>query len=650
MRNLPPIIDREIFFDNPEISGAQLSPDKKYISFIKPYKGTRNIWVKKIAEDFELAKPVTADTTRPIPGYFWSRDGRYILFVQDRGGNENFHVYALNPDTSALEPNTIPEARNLTSIEGVKAMIYAVPRSNPDIIYVGLNDRDPAWHDLYSVQISTGARKLIKENTERVTNWIFDLEDNLKMATRSTNEGGTELLLVTDEGFRSVYECNNEETCYIFRYHKDREHVYLVTNKGDHDLSQFTLFNPETLAIEVVEADPEEEVDFGGAYFSEVTKEIIATTYNAAKQRIYFKDKSYEEDYNWLKEQLPGLELSFGSTTQDEQLWLIHTKSDVDPGATYLFDREAKTLVFQYKPRPKLPTEYLAERKPVRYQSVDGMEIPAYLTIPKGVEPKNLPALLIVHGGPWARDYWGYDSWAQFWANRGYVVLQPNFRGSTGFGKQFLNAGNGEWGQKMQDDVTWGAKYLIEQGIADPERIGIMGASYGGYATLAGLAFTPNTYAAGVSVVGPSNIITLLDSIPPYWESVRKLFHKRMGNPTTPEGKAKMQAQSPLFSADKIKQPLMVVQGANDPRVKKAESDQIVVAMRKLGLPVEYLVAPDEGHGFSKPTNNMAFIAAAEKFFAKHLQGRFEEALRPDIAERLKEITVDINTVEMPVN
>ena len=534
-------------------------------------------------------------------------------------------------------------------MEGVKAMIYSVPRSNPDIIYVGLNDRDPAWHDLYRVTISTGERQLVKENTERITNWIFDQQDQLRMASRSTDQGGTELLLLKETVFESVYVCNNEETCYTYRFHKNNKEVYLVSNKGDRDLSQLMLLDTETLNTKLVESDPEGEVDFGGVYFSELTKELIATTYDAAKQRIYFKDKSYEADYALLKDQLPGVEIRLGSSTKDESLWLIHTNSDVDPGATYLFNRETKQLDFQFRPRPKLPTGHLAGRKPVRFQSVDQLEIPAYLTLPKGVEPQNLPALLIVHGGPWARDYWGYDSWAQFWANRGYAVLQVNFRGSIGYGKRFLNAGNGEWGRKMQDDISYGVQYLVEQGIADADRIGIIGASYGGYAALAGLAFTPDLYAAGVSVVGPSNIITLLESIPPYWESVRKLFYKRMGNPTTEEGRAKMKAQSPLYSANKIKKPLMVVQGANDPRVKQAESDQIVVAMRQLDLPVEYLIAPDEGHGFSRPENNMAFIAAAEKFLATHLGGRYQKEMREDIAIRLKEITVDINTVQMPM-
>jgi dienelactone hydrolase len=284
----------------------------------------------------------------------------------------------------------------------------------------------------------------------------------------------------------------------------------------------------------------------------------------------------------------------------------------------------------------------------VRFKSSDGLEIPAYLTLPKGLPAKNLPAVIVPHGGPWYRDSWGYNSFAQFLANRGYAVLQPNFRGSTGYGKKFIDAGNKQWGDKMQDDVTWAAKYLVAQGIADPKRIGIMGGSYGGYATLAGVTFTPDVYAAAVDIVGPSKLTTLLESIPPYWESIRKLFYSRMGDPSTPEGRAQLERQSPLNHASKIKTPLLVIQGANDPRVNKREADQIVIALRDRNYPVEYLVAPDEGHGFARSINNMAMFATTEKFLAKHLGGRYQEQMTPAIAQRLKEISVDVATVTLP--
>jgi len=526
----PPLIDRELFFGDPEISGAQISPDGKFIAFIKPFKGTRNIWVKRTETAFETAKAITADTSRPIRIYFWSRDGKYILFAQDKGGDENFNVYAVNPGDSPAAGQEVPAARNLTDAKGVRAAIYAVPRSEPDVIYIGLNDRDSAWHDLYKVKISTGERTLIRKNTERLTGWIFDLKDQLRLATRSAENGDTEVLRVDDKGFTKVYSCDVFETCGPVQFHKDGQRVYFLTNKGAAvDLTRLVLFEPATGKEDLVESDPLNRVDFGNASFSEVSDELISTTYDDERERIYWKDKSYESDYKLLQKKLPGKEIDFSSSTRDERLWLITANSDTEPGESYLFDRDSKKLTLQYRVREKLPRPALAPMQAVRYKSSDGLEIPAYLTLPQGAAPKNLPAIVVPHGGPWGRDSWGYNSFAQFLANRGYAVLQPNFRASTGYGKRFLDAGNKEWGQKMQDDVTWGAKYLIAQGIADPKRIGIMGGSYGGYATLAGVTFTPDVYAAAVSIVGPSNLITLLESIPPYWEQVRKLFYERMG-------------------------------------------------------------------------------------------------------------------------
>jgi dienelactone hydrolase len=366
------------------------------------------------------------------------------------------------------------------------------------------------------------------------------------------------------------------------------------------------------------------------------------------KPRLQWKDKTREAEYEMLRQKFPNREIGFGSSTSDERLLIVSARSDIEPGETYLFDRQTKQLRLQYRIREKLPRTSLAPMTTVRYKSSDGLEIPAYLTLPKGVTAKNLPVVIVPHGGPWGRDAWGYDPMAQFLANRGYGVLQPNFRGSTGYGKKFLDAGNKQWGDKMQDDVTWGVRYLIDQGIADPKRVGIFGGSYGGYATLAGLAFTPDLYSAGVSLVGPSNLITLLESIPPYWEPIRKMFYERMGDPSTPEGRAQLERQSPLNSASKITAPLLVIQGANDPRVKKAESEQIVIALRDRGFPVQYLLAPDEGHGFARPVNSMAAFAAAESFLAQHLEGRFQEGGTKEVTQRLKEISVDPKTVEKP--
>lgn len=645
---LPPLLDRQLFFGDPEIINGQLSPDGKFIAFLKPLDGTLNAWVKRTGEPFAAARPLTAETKRPIAGFFWSQDGKFILFAQDQGGDENFNVYAVDPAASPAAGQRVPAARNLTEAKGARALIYAVPKTDPDTIYVGLNDRDPAWHDLYKLKISAGERTLLRKNTERLTGWIFDRKDHLRLATRSAENGDVEVLRVDGDGFKKVYSCNVSETCRPVRFHKDGQRVYMVTNKGDVNLIRLVLFNPDTGREELVEADPLNRVDLGFPLFSDVTNELIATAYFDDEMRIYFKDKAFEADYKLVRKRLPGKEIYFDSQTKNERLFLVSAVSDTEPGETYLFDRDSKKLALQYRVHETLPRQHLAQMKAIRYKSSDGLEIPAYLTLPKGVPAKNLPLIVLPHGGPWARDTWGPNGRVQFFANRGYAVLQPNFRASTGYGKAFLNAGNHEWGQKMQDDLTWGVKYLVAEGIVDPRRVGILGGSYGGYATLAGLAFTPDLYAAGVSIVGPSNLITLLDSIPPYWESLRKIFTERLADPTTPEGRAQLERQSPLNSAAKMKAPLLVIQGANDPRVKKAESDQIVVALRERGFPVEYIVAPDEGHGFARPVNSMAAFATAEKFLAKYLGGRYQESMAPEEAARLKEITVDVKTVERP--
>ena len=640
-----PLIDREQFFGDPEISGGQISPDGKFISFLKPFKETRNIWIKKTDEPFDKARPLTADTKRPITQYFWSWDGKFILYVQDQGGDENYNIWSVDPAAAVPQGAEVPPARNLTDLKGVRAMIYAVPKTDPDTIFIGLNDRDAAWHDLYRLRISTGERKLLRQNTERISSWTFDNAGRLRLAGRIADNGDTQILKVTDEGFQQVYTCSVLETCGAARFHKDGKRVYMVTNKGDSDLVRLVLWDPETGGEDFVESDPEKRVDLAQPIFSEKSEDLVGTAYVDDHVRVYWKDKAFEADYNLLKKKLGDKTIDLSSGTRDERLWLIAASSDVEPGERWLFSRDTKKLTLQYRIREKLPREALAAMQPIRYPSSDGLQIPAYLTLPKGVEPKNLPLIVFPHGGPWARDDWSYDAFAQFLSNRGYAVLQPNFRGSTGYGKKFLNAGNNEWGQKMQDDLTWGAKHLVAKGIVDGKRVGIMGGSYGGYATLAGLTFTPDLYAAGVSIVGPSNLITLLESIPPYWEAIRIIFYNRMGNPTTAEGKAQLERQSPLNSAAKIKTPLMVIQGANDPRVKKSESDQIVIALRDRGFPVEYIVAPDEGHGFARPVNNMASFAAAEKFLSKHLGGRFQPDMTPEVTARLAELTVDPKTV-----
>ena len=499
--------------------------------------------------------------------------------------------------------------------------------------------------NLYGFTAYFHRRELLRKNTDHVAAWIFDNAGMLRLAMRTTDAGDTEILRVDPDALSVIYSCTAMEGCAPVHFDKDNKLVYIETSKGDQDLSRLALLDPATGKDTLVESDPLAKVDFGEAIFSDKTDTLIATSYTDEKERVYFKDKAFDADYELVKKKVGGKQIAIGSTTADEQRVLITANGDTEPGETYLFDRGTKALTLQYRIREKLPRAALAPMKAVTYTSSDGLKIPAYLTLPVGVPAKGLPAIVLPHGGPWGRDQWGYSGLPQFYANRGYAVLQMNFRGSTGYGKKFLNAGNKQWGQKMQDDITWGVKYLVAEGIADPKRIGIIGGSYGGYATLAGVAFTPDLYAAAVSIVGPSNLITLLDSIPPYWEAARKIFYVRMGDPRTPEGRKLLEQQSPLNSASKIKTPLLVAQGANDPRVKKAESEQIVIALRDRGFPVEYILAPDEGHGFARPVNNMALFAAAEKFFARHIGGRYQETMTPEVEARLKEITVDPKTV-----
>jgi dipeptidyl aminopeptidase/acylaminoacyl peptidase len=645
---LPPLLDRQLFFGDPEISGAQISPDGEFVTFMRPFEGVRNIWIKGIDESFDDARPLT-DDDRPVPGYFWSRDGEYVMYVQDKGGDENYHVWAVDADAEPSGDRKVPAARNLTDIDGVRARIYSVPESTPGEIIVGLNDRDPALHDVYRVDIESGERELVIENDQNIASWVVGLEGKVRLAVRQTEDGGTETLRVTDgEVGETLYTCSWRESCGPNRFHADNERVWFQSNKGeDNDLVGLYLMDAETGEMEFVERDPEGKVDFGGAVFSNATDELLATVYTGDEQRIYPKTEKAETALAFLREELPRGELSFRPQTSDDSLVLVGLSRDVDPGTTYLFNWDAMEVTELYRSRPELPVEHMAEMQPIRYEARDGLEIPAYLTTPKGAGDEKLALVALIHGGPWARDSWGYDALAQFLANRGYAVLQPNFRGSTGYGKAFLNAGNNEWGDAMQDDITDGVQHLVEQGLVDPERVCIMGGSYGGYATLAGMTFTPDLYACGVDIVGPSNLITLLNSIPPYWGPIRRIFLQRMGDPGTEEGRERLERQSPLNHVDKIAEPLLVIQGANDPRVKQAESDQIVVAMREAGLPVEYIVAPDEGHGFRGRDNRLAMFARTEDFLATHLGGRHQEEMEDAVAQRLEEITVDIDTVEV---
>ncbi|MEM6287446.1 MAG: prolyl oligopeptidase family serine peptidase [Bacteroidota bacterium] len=646
--DLPPLLDREVFFGNPEISGAQLSPDGAYLTFLRDYEGVRNVWVKGIDEPFDAARPLTADE-RPVPGYFWSQDGAFVLYVQDKGGDENFHVYAVDP-TEAVG-GTVPEARNLTDVDGVRAVIYSVPEDDPAHIVVGLNDRDPAYHDVYRVNLASGARELLIENTDEVGGFLFDDAGDVRFAVKASPGGGQDFYAVDAAGRLGevLYACTFEEACAPAGFHADNERVYMSTNRGDRNLSELVLFDPATQAEEFIERDPEGQVDFGGMIYSDVQEKIVATYYNGDRLRIYTQDDEWAADLAFLRAELPEGDVLPGSMTRDERKMLVTVTRAEDPGSVYLFDRDADTVELLYRSRPELPVEHMASMEAVRYTARDGREIPAYLTLPRGVEAENLPVVMYIHGGPWARDSYGYEPYAQFLANRGYAVLQPNFRSSTGYGKDHLNAGNREWGTgAMQHDITDGVQWLIEQGIADPDRVGIFGGSYGGYATLAGVTFTPDLYAAAVPYVAPSSLITLIESFPAYWRPfLEGSWYRRVGDPADPEDRADLEARSPLNFVDRIETPLLVVHGANDPRVTQRESDQLVIALRDRGVGVEYLVAPDEGHGFRSEPNRMALAASMERFLGLHLGGRVQTEMPSEIEAQLEAITVDPASVTL---
>lgn len=642
-----PLLDRQLFFGNPQISAGQLSPDGKFITFMKAYNGILNVWIKRFSEPFDKARPLT-DSTRPLYGYSWTEDGKYLLYVKDSDGDENMNLFAVDPNAMPATGKEVPESRNLTPMKDVTAQIVHASRNNPDLLWVGLNDRDKAWHDLYRLKISTGELSLVYTNEDRITGYEFDWDDNLRLLSRTDEGGNTTLFRKEGDKLEAIYETSVTEAAGVIGWDPKNENIYLETNKGDLDLSTVFVMNPVTKEMKLFESDPEKRVDFGALQIDRNTRQIISTSYTDDKTRIYWRDKKWEANYNLLKEKFPGREIAFQSSTKDYSKFLVAIHGDKYASEAWYFDAQTKELIHQYTPRPELKAveQHLAAMTPVRYKSSDGLEIPAYLSLPVGVEAKNLPLVVLVHGGPKGpRDEWGYDPEVQFLANRGYAVLQPNFRASGGYGKKFLNAGDGQWGKLMQDDITWGVKHLIDKGIADKKRIAIMGGSYGGYATLAGLTFTPDLYACGVDIVGPSNIFTLLNSIPAYWEAGRAFLYGMVGNPDTEDGKKRIQEASPLFAAEKIVKPLLIIQGANDPRVKQAEADQIAIALRDRGHDVSYLLADDEGHGFAKPVNRMAMYAEIERFLAEKIGGRYDAVMPPDVSKRLDELRVDISKV-----
>ena len=627
----PPLLDRELFFESPGVSSAKFSPDGRYIAFIRSFDGNPNIWVRKVEDRPKYAYPVTAATDRPIVYFRWTVDSRRILFLKDDGGDENFHLYS-------VDPSTLGAATDLTPYGNVKAEILCQSKSRPNVVYVGMNDRDVRYHDVFEVNVFTGERTLVRQNDAAIRGWIFDQKGELRLSLHITDDGSTQLFRLDENEPSLVFECSKTERAHPFGFHADGKRLYMASNKGSAvDLLRLVLLDVETGDEKVVESDPEGEVDFDAVYFAPDTDELVGTAYAGDRWRMYWRDAEYEKDYNWLTRALPEGDVFIRSATLANDRWIVSVCSDTESGAAYLVDRSSHTVEPLGKTDPS--PEFFSPMTPIKYMARDGLEIHGYLTLPKGVKPHSLPLVVFPHGGPWDRDFWGYDAMVQFLANRGYAVLQVNFRGSSGYGKRFLNAGNKQWGDAMQNDITDGVAYVTHQlGIADPKRVAIFGLSYGGYAALAGLAFSPELYAAGISFAGPSDLVGFLQTVPPYWTVEKGRIIERMGSLDNPDDVARLRRQSPLFSAQKITAPLLVIQGANDSRVRQAETDQLVASLRALGRDVEYLVMPNEGHTFFCFENKIAFTVAIEKFLAKHLGGRCQEDVPKPIAERLRSL------------
>jgi dipeptidyl aminopeptidase/acylaminoacyl peptidase len=642
-----PLIDRQRFFQDPAIADAQLSPDGQYLAFLKSSNGAMNLWVKRLTDAMDQAIPLTWQSHHPISSYVWSADSQYLIYGQDQAGDENFQLYRLTPEEALSKPEVPPAVLALTPYPDIQARIYGVPKTTPQTMIVGLNDRDPRFHDVYRLNLTTGERTLLSRGEPGILDWTVDHAGKLRLATRQTAQGATEILTYHQGQFQSVYSCSLLETCTPVGFHPDNNQVYLSTNRGDEvDLTQLTLLDLSTQQTTVISRDPSGKVDLGGTIFSSATQALLGVIYQDNRLRVEPLDPAFAANWAFLKQQFPQQDIYKSSLTQDDHLALIRVQSDVNPGTVYLFNQQCQSLEKLYDARPNLNPHWLAPMHPLSYTARDGLEIPAYLTLPKGVPARHLPTVIMPHGGPWGRDTWGYNAYVQFLANRGYAVLQPNFRGSAGYGQAFLNAGNQTWGTgAMQHDLTDGVRYLIEQGIAAPDRIGIFGSSYGGYAALAGLTFTPKLYAAGVSLAGPTNLLTLLAAIPPYWASLRSLFAIRLGDLDNPDDYRRLAEQSPLFAIANIQAPLLIIQGAQDPRVPQREADQLVAALRDAGKPVSYLLAPDEGHGFRKQENLLAAMTALEEFLATHLGGRFQPSVSPTIQRQLEQMTVEIETV-----
>lgn len=615
---VPAVVPLRDFFANPAQAYFRVSDDGRWLSWMQPAVGEggstprMNIFVQALegSKPTGAPKQMTRESARDINNYFW-KGGSTVLYQKDFGGDENFHVVAVDVATGKVV--------DLTPHEGARAEIVDNLEDDTDHVLVQHNKRDKQAMDLYRVHVRTGAETLVASNPGNVLGWVTDHQGKVRMAVASDGVNNKILYRATEaEPFKTVIETDFRTEVQPLFFDFDNKQVFMLSNRG-RDLKALVKWDPaKPEADQVVWEHP--KVDLGGATYSKLRKVLTTAEYADDLPGRHVFDAKTAALMDTLKKRLPGYQIDVQAGTRAEDKFIIAAYNDRTTGTRYLFDAKAGTLDKLAVLNPKLPEAAMATMKPIRYTARDGLEIPGYLTLPVGRPAKNLACVVNPHGGPWARDMWGFNPEVQFLANRGYCVLQMNFRGSTGYGRKFWEASFGQWGLKMQDDITDGAQWLIKQGIADPKRLGIYGGSYGGYATLAGITFTPDQYAAAVDYVGVANLFTFMKTIPPYWEPFRQQMYAMVGNPDDPKDNARLAATSPVLHADKIKTPLLVAQGAKDPRVNKAESDQMVEALKKRGVTVQYIVKDNEGHGFRNEENRFEFYEAMEAFFGKHLK------------------------------
>ncbi len=608
----PPAYPVKDFFKNSPKAFFRLSEDGKTLSFMQPTGEARrrNIFVQPLKGSEPQGEPrqLTQETARDIGQYFW-KGSNHILYVKDFGGDENFHVVSVDTRTGKVE--------DLTPYPGVRASLENDLPDDPDHVLISHNKRDPKVFDIFRVSLKTGRATLVARNPGNVVSWTTDHAGRVRVATTSD---GTDTSLLYRTGatgaFKTIVTTDFKTEVNPLFFTADNKRLYALSNRG-RDKSALVLIDPARPDAEKVLYE-HPEADLVGAEWSRLRKVLTHADFQTAKTGHRFFDAKDEALYGQLEAKLPGYEITLQSATRAEDKFIVAASNDKTPGTRYVYDAKAGTLAKLADINPSIPERDMAPMTPVSYTSRDGLKINGYLTLPVGRGDKNLPCIVNPHGGPWARDLWGYNPEVQFLANRGYCVLQMNFRGSTGFGRQFWEASFGQWGLKMQDDVTDGVQWLIKQGIADPKRVGIYGGSYGGYTTLAGVTFTPDLYAAAVDYVGVSNLFTFMNTIPPYWKPMLEKMQAMVGHPE--RDKERLAATSPALNVDKIKTPLFIAQGARDPRVNKAESDQVVEALKKRGVEVRYMVKDNEGHGFHNEENQFEFYGAMEEFFAKYLK------------------------------